>query len=367
MNQINTIDKTKKTFMLMAGGTGGHIFPALAVAQQLQAQGHEVIWLGSKGSMEERIVPQHGIELFTVAMKGIRGNGLKRKLLLPWMLFQAVKAVRAMILGRGVDAVVGFGGFVTFPGGLAARLCGVPMIIHEQNAVAGLSNRVLSRWANRVLYAFPQVFPEHQNGLVGNPVRADIAQLEAPEQRFAQREGHLKILVVGGSLGAQILNETVPAALAKLPENQRPSVYHQSGKGKLELLKNAYAQLNVAAECCEFIDDMSAAYREADLVICRSGALTIAELTAAGVGAILVPYPHAVDDHQTANAGFMVSSQAAVLLPQSELTAEKLAIILSRLSREDCLKYAQNARELAMPDSAKKVAEVVLASLPKSK
>ncbi|MFP5074633.1 undecaprenyldiphospho-muramoylpentapeptide beta-N-acetylglucosaminyltransferase [Neisseria sp. WLZKY-1] len=349
-----------KTFLLMAGGTGGHIFPALAVAQSLRERGHQVVWLGSRDSMEERLVPQHGIPLETLAIKGVRGNGLKRKLLLPFTLLQTVRAARAVIKKHNIACVIGFGGFVTFPGGAAAKLSGVPVVIHEQNAVAGLSNRLLAKVADRVLYAFPGAF-DAPGGLVGNPVRADIAALPAPEARFAGREGRLKILVVGGSLGAQVLNETVPAALAALPPEQRPQVRHQSGRGKLQALQTAYRNAGVEAECSEFIDDMVSAYRDADLVICRAGALTIAELTAAGVGALLVPYPFAVDDHQTANARFMTEAGAAELLPQPELTAGRLAQILGGLTREQCLHRAQNARRLANPDSADAVAEAAIA------
>ncbi|WP_274585730.1 undecaprenyldiphospho-muramoylpentapeptide beta-N-acetylglucosaminyltransferase [Neisseria leonii] len=351
-----------KTFMLMAGGTGGHIFPALAVARALQAEGHHVVWLGSEGAMETRIVPQQDILLETLAIKGVRGNGLKRKLMLPFTLWQTVNAARRIIKKHRVACVIGFGGFVTFPGGLAAKLSGVPMVIHEQNAVAGLANRQLARWAERVLYAFPKAF-DAEGGLVGNPVRAEIAALPAPETRFAGRTGRLKILVVGGSLGAQVLNETVPQALVAIPAEMRPQVRHQSGRGKLEALETAYRQAGAAAECSEFIDDMAAAYRDADVVLCRAGALTIAELTAAGVGALLVPYPQAVDDHQTANARFMVQAEAGLLLPQAQLSAEKLAEVLAGLTRERCLQWAGNARTLAVPDSAQRVAQAAIACL----
>lgn len=350
-----------KTFMLMAGGTGGHIFPALAVADALRARGHHVIWLGSEGAMETRIVPQYDILLETLAIKGVRGNGLKRKLMLPLTLWKTVNEAKRIIKKHRVACVIGFGGFVTFPGGLAAKLLRVPIVIHEQNAVAGLSNRQLSRWAKRVLYAFPKAF-EYENGLVGNPVRADIANLPAPEERFAGRAGRLKVLVMGGSLGADILNQTLPKALALLPAEQRPQMYHQSGRNKLGNLQSHYDELGVEAECVEFITDMVSAYRDADLVVCRAGALTIAELTAAGVGALLVPYPHAVDDHQTANARFMVHAQAGLLLPQPQLTAEKLAEILGGLTREQCLQWAKNARTLALPHSADDVAEIAIES-----
>lgn len=351
-----------QTFMLMAGGTGGHIFPALAVARALQTKGHHVIWLGSEGAMETRIVPQHDIHLETLAIKGVRGNGIRRKLLLPHTLYKTIRAARQIIKKHRVAAVIGFGGFVTFPGGVAARLSGIPLVIHEQNAVAGLSNKVLARLAQRVLYAFPKVF-EDADGLVGNPVRADIAALPAPVERFDARKEALRILVVGGSLGADALNRTVPSALALLPATKHVSVMHQSGRGKLQALQAAYAQHGIEADCVEFIDDMVGAYGQADVVICRAGALTIAELTAAGVGALLVPYPHAVDDHQTANARFLVKADAGLLLPQAELTAEKLAEVLAGLDRAQCLHWAQNARTLAMPDSADVVAQLAIATL----
>lgn len=350
-----------KTFLLMAGGTGGHIFPALAVAQALQARGHHVVWLGSEGAMETRIVPQYDILLETLAIKGVRGNGLKRKLMLPFTLAKTISAASKILKKHRVDCVIGFGGFVTFPGGVAAKISGIPIVIHEQNAVAGLANRQLSRWARRVLYAFPKAF-DHPDGLVGNPVRADIANLPAPIERFAEREGRLKILVVGGSLGADILNKTVPRALALLPEEKRPQVFHQSGRNKLGTLEADYQTAGVQAQCVEFIDDMVSAYRNADLVISRSGALTIAELTAAGVGALLVPYPHAVDDHQTANARFMVHAEAGLLLPQSQLTAERLAEVLAGLDRPKCLAWAEHARSLALPNSAGEVAEIAIAT-----
>ena len=324
-----------KTFLLMAGGTGGHIFPALAVAAALRERGHKVVWLGSEGAMETRIVPQHGIEIETLAIKGVRGNGLKRKLMLPFTLWHTIRAARSIIRKHQVDGAIGFGGFVTVPGGVAAKLCGVPLVIHEQNAVAGLSNRILAKLASRVLYAFPKAFDD-ENGLVGNPVRADIAALPAPEERFAERSGSLKLLVTGGSLGADILNRLLPEALALLPAEQRPKVRHQSGRGKLEGL-------------CQRYDE--------------AGVLTSAELAAAGVGALLVPYPYAVDDHQTANARFVAAGEAGLLLPQSELTAEKLASVLGGLNRDTCRQWAQNARQMAKPDSAVKVAEAALAAV----
>lgn len=349
-----------KTFLLMAGGTGGHIFPALAVAQVLREQGHRVVWLGSEGAMETRIVPQYGIDLENIAIKGVRGKGLWRKLTLPLVLYRSITQAVRVLQKHQVDAVIGFGGFVSFPGGVAAKRLGLPLIVHEQNAVAGLANKMLARYADSVLYAFPKTFA-HADGLVGNPVRADIADLPQPESRFAQRQGRLKLLVTGGSLGAEVFNTMLPEALHVLAPEDRPQVIHQSGRGKLDDLKQRYAQYDIDAECTEFIDNMAQAYAQADVVLCRAGALTIAELTSAGLGALLVPYPHAVDDHQTANARFMAAAEAALLLPQAQLTHSSLASVLSGLNRETCLKWAQNARQIAHCNSAQAVAQTALA------
>lgn len=353
---------SKGTIMVMAGGTGGHIFPALAVARELQAAGYDIVWLGAEGGMETRIVPPTGIKLETIAIKGVRGNGLKRKLMLPMTLAGNIRAVRRIIKQYQVKAMIGFGGFVTFPGGMAGKLSGVPLSIHEQNAIAGLSNKVLSRYAQRVLYAFPQVF-SHTEGLVGNPVRADIVAMPAPKQRFENRTGRLRVLVVGGSLGAQVFNDMVPQALALLPADKRPVMTHQSGRNKLASLQQNYAGLDVDATCVEFIDDMVSAYADADVVICRAGALTVAELAAAGLGAIFVPYPHAVDDHQTHNAKVLVNAGAAQSIAQTDFTAEKLAELLAQLDRTTCLQWAENAREQALPDAAKLTAQAVLSTL----
>lgn len=351
---------SSKTFMLMAGGTGGHIFPALAVAQALRQEGQHVIWLGSEGAMETQIVPRHHIHLETLVIKGIRGSGWRRKVALPITLWRCVQAAIHILKKHRVEAVIGFGGFVTVPGGIAAKLLGIPIIIHEQNAVPGLSNKLLSHIARRVLYAFPKVFPD-ADGLVGNPVRKEMTELAEPNERFANRTGRLKLLIVGGSLGAEALNRILPEALAQISVEKRPNVIHQAGRGKLEALQELYAINQVEAECTEFIDDMASAYAGADLVICRAGALTIAELSAVGVGALLIPYPFAVDDHQTANARFMVHAGAGLLLPQAQLTAHKLAEMLSGLSREQCLQWAERARSLAILDSAREVAKIAIA------
>ncbi len=349
-------------FLIMAGGTGGHIFPGLAVADALREEGHQVTWLGSEGGMETTLVPKHGIVLETVAIKGIRGNGLKRKLMLPFTLSKAILSARNLIKNRQIDAVIGFGGFAAFPGGVAARLCGIPVVIHEQNAVAGLVNKLLAKIATKVLYAFPAVFANPE-GLVGNPVRADIAGLAEPALRFQARTGNLRVLVVGGSLGARILNETVPQALALLKDTQVFELTHQSGKNSVDVLRERYLSAGVEANCVEFIENMPEVYGWADVIICRAGALTVAELAACGLGSILVPFPFAVDDHQTANAQYLVQAAAAILLPQNALTAVELAEQLKALDRQKCLTMAVQARKQTLPDAARKVANTVLATL----
>jgi UDP-N-acetylglucosamine--N-acetylmuramyl-(pentapeptide) pyrophosphoryl-undecaprenol N-acetylglucosamine transferase len=349
---------TPRTTLIMAGGTGGHIFPALAVAKELRARGWRVVWLGARGKMEAELVPRHGIEIHLLSIGGVRGQGLWRKLVQPFEQARALWDSIRVMRKEKPSVVIGFGGFTGFPGGIAATLLMKPLLVHEQNSVPGLTNKVLALIADGVLTAFPSAFPK--NGLrVGNPVRRDIALLEEPAVRFAGRSGPLRLLVVGGSLGAAVLNTVVPQALARLDPAQRPRVIHQSGQKQIDALRAAYAQAGVTADCRPFIDDMAAAYREADLVICRAGALTIAELAAAGVGAILVPYPHAVDDHQTGNARFLVEAGAAVLMPQSMLTAEKLAEQLQHLDRPCLLAMAQAARRCAMPDATEAVANVI--------
>lgn len=346
-----------KTVMIMAGGTGGHIFPAMAVADVLKGRGWQVVWLGAEGGMETRLVPQHGYAIETVRIAGIRRNGLKRWLGLPWMLARALARTGALVRRYRPDIAVGFGGYTGFPGGLMNRLMGRPVVLHEQNSVAGLTNRLLSKIASRTLYAFPGAFPDPA-GRVGNPVRADIAALPAPAARFAGREGALRVLVVGGSLGAKALNEILPRALALIPAAARPQVVHQAGVKQIDALKANYAAAGVEAECRPFIDDMAAAYAAADLVICRAGALTVAELAAAGAASVLVPLPTAVDDHQTGNARYLADAGAARLMPQAELTAEDMAAFLQQLTREACLEMAGRARALAIVDAAERVADI---------
>jgi UDP-N-acetylglucosamine--N-acetylmuramyl-(pentapeptide) pyrophosphoryl-undecaprenol N-acetylglucosamine transferase len=344
-----------RTILIMAGGTGGHIFPALAVAQKMRGRGWNVCWLGNPDGMEARLVPQHGFEMVWVKFSALRGKGLLRKLLLPLNLlrgfWQAQKAIRKV----NPDVVLGMGGYITFPGGMMASLLGRPLVLHEQNSVAGLANRVLAGVADRILTGFPDVF---RNGLwVGNPVRPEIAAVAPPAERLAQRTGALRLLVIGGSLGAQALNETVPLGMAQLGSDEQPQIVHQAGEKHIEALKASYAAVGVQAHCVAFIEDMAGAYEWADLVICRSGALTVAELAAAGVASILVPFPHAVDDHQTSNARFLVNVGGAFLLPQVELTPEAIALIRN-YSRGQLLEMAEKARSLARPGAADELADV---------
>ncbi|MEN3112427.1 undecaprenyldiphospho-muramoylpentapeptide beta-N-acetylglucosaminyltransferase [Uliginosibacterium paludis] len=346
----------QKKLLVMAGGTGGHIYPGVAVAEALRARGWQIAWMGNEDRMEGRIVPAYGYELAWIRFGALRGKGLLAKLMLPvnllrgfWQAAQAIRRVKP-------DVVIGMGGYVSFPGGAMARLLGKPVIVHEQNSVAGLANRVLARLARRVVCGFPDVIAG--GAWLGNPVRADIASLPSPGERFAGRSGPLKLLVVGGSLGARALNDVVPAALARLPEAQRPKVTHQSGANQLEALEAAYAAAGVKGELLPFIDNMAQRYAEADLVICRSGALTVAELAAAGVASVLVPFPHAVDDHQTGNAGFLSERGAAVLIQQRELDADRLADCLAGLDRARLLAMAEAARTLARPHAAEDVARV---------
>ncbi|HEY0856598.1 MAG TPA: undecaprenyldiphospho-muramoylpentapeptide beta-N-acetylglucosaminyltransferase, partial [Albitalea sp.] len=342
--------------LVMAGGTGGHIFPGIAVAEVLRARGWRIVWMGNPDGMEARIVPERGYETAWVRFTALRGKGIVRKLLLPLNLLRGFwQALRE--LGRiRPNVVLGMGGYVTFPGGMMAALTGRPLVLHEQNSVAGLANRVLAGVADRVLSGFPKVLKKA--AWVGNPVRADIAAVAAPAERFAGRSGALRVLVVGGSLGAAVLNETVPQALARMKPAERPLVTHQAGAKQIDALRSAYAAAGVEGELLPFIDDMATKYAEADLVICRAGALTVAELAAAGAASLLVPFPHAVDDHQTGNARFLADQGAAYLLPQTELNAERLAGILASLDRTRLLDMATKARALAKPHAAEAVAKV---------
>jgi UDP-N-acetylglucosamine--N-acetylmuramyl-(pentapeptide) pyrophosphoryl-undecaprenol N-acetylglucosamine transferase len=344
--------------LVMAGGTGGHVFPALAVARLLADEGYRVVWVGNRSGMEAELVPRHGFEMAWVSFSGLRGKGLMAKLLLPGRLLVAFAQSFAILWRFKPKAVAGFGGYISFPAGMMAALLRKPLLLHEQNAIAGLANKVLARVANRVMTAFPGTLPGAV--WIGNPVRAEIARLPAPEQRYAARTGPLRLLVVGGSLGAQALNQTVPRALALMPAQLRPQVRHQAGVSHIEALRAEYAQAGVPVEALAFIDDMAAAYGAADLVICRAGAMTVAEVACAGVAALFVPYPHAVDDHQSANARFLADAGAALLVQQRDLSPEALAGRLLELTREQCLALAQKARARAKPDAAAAVANACM-------
>ncbi len=349
---------SNRTILIMAGGTGGHIYPGLAVADALRAQGWNVVWLGAPNSMEAELVPKHGYPVAWVNFSGVRGKGLLRLLTLPFTLLRALGQSADAIFRHRPDVVLGMGGYITMPGGLMAALLRRPLVIHEQNSIAGLSNKLLAKLSTRVLSGFPDVLKGTQ--WCGNPVRSDIAALPEPQVRFAGRGGKLNVLVVGGSLGAQALNEALPQALAMMSEEERPQVLHQTGKRHFETVQKLYTQAGVSADIRAFLDDMANQYAVADVVICRAGALTIAELAAAGAASVLIPFPFAVDDHQTHNARFLSEQGAAVLLPQKELNAEKLARLLRELNREKLLVMAQAARSLAKPDATQQVAQICI-------
>ena len=357
----------KLRVMIMAGGTGGHVFPALAVAQHLRNLGAHVAWLGTRRGLESDVVPKAGFELHYLSIGGLRGKGMLTLLLAPFKLLLAVLQA-LLIVGRyRPNVVLGLGGFVTGPGGIGAWLLRKPLVIHEQNALPGMTNRWLSHIAARVLEAFPGSFPASAGALTtGNPLRAEIIALLPPQQRFAGRDGKLRLLVLGGSLGAQALNAAVPAALALLPEAERPKVLHQAGKRHINETQKFYKNAQMAGDVVEFIADMAEAYAWADVVLCRAGALTVSELAAAGVAAILVPFPHAVDDHQTVNAGYLTEVGAAMLVQQVQLTAQHLAELLQTFSeqgvpaRARLLHLAEAARAQAKPHATELVAEHVV-------
>ena len=353
---------TARTILIMAGGTGGHVFPGLAVARYITAAGWRVVWLGTKSGMEKALVPQHGYEMETINFTGLRGKTAKTWLILPFrMLLAFWQSARVMFSVRP-DVVLGMGGYPTFPGGMMAVLLNRPLIIHEQNSIPGLTNKVLAKLADKILLAFPGAIRGSGNNIVfsGNPVRDGILQVEKPEKRYANRKGQLKLLVVGGSRGAQALNTVVPQALKLMPRSKRPLVTHQAGGNHLEMLRKNYAEADVDAQLVEFIDDMAACYAESDLVLCRAGALTIAELSVVGVASVLVPFPYAVDDHQTSNAKFLSENHAAILLPQEKMMPQSLKQILLDSTREKLLAMAKSARALAKTDATKIVAEACI-------
>lgn len=351
-----------KRVIIMAGGTGGHVFPALAVAKTLIDSGVEVHWLGTEKGIESRIVPENNIPITYLNVAGVRGQGLKRLLQAPFKIARAVMSVITLMRTFKPDFVLGMGGFVTGPGGVGAKLAGVPLVIHEQNAIAGFTNKVLARFANKILQAFPGAFTfgAAKTMTTGNPVRNEIQRIDHPDVRFAERSGPLRILILGGSQGAVALNKMVPKALAlvsselQLADKQVFEILHQAGRSNHEETRGIYSQCGIEAEVVPFLQDMDVAYAWADLVICRSGALTVAELAMAGVGAVLVPYPFAVDDHQTKNAEYLASNAAALIVQQNAINAEALAelILDQQLLNRDCLlRMAQAARDLASPDA----------------
>ncbi len=346
--------------LIMAGGTGGHIFPGLAVADVLRQKNVPVRWLGAEGGMEARTVPQAGIDLDMVAISGLRGKGLIRWIRMPLMLLRAVWQARRLLEVNRPGCAVSFGGYAAAPGGIAAWTKGIPVLVHEQNRIPGLTNRLLARFSRRILQGFPGTFPSAMSPIdCGNPVRRDVAALPEPQTRLAGRKGPVRVLVTGGSQGAQVLNLMVPAALKILASFFAIEVRHQAGAKRVDEALEAYVEAGVEAEVRPFIHDMADAYAWADLVICRSGALTVAELAAAGVASVLVPFAHAVDDHQTRNAEYLSLANAAIILPQSTLDPQILVTALRPLlaDRSVLLSMANAARQLALPDAAERVAE----------
>lgn len=399
------------TLLVMAGGTGGHVFPGLAVAHAMRAEGWRVVWLGNATGMEATLVPQHGIPMAFVRFGGLRGKGLRTKLMLPLNLLRACADSLRILRRVKPDVVLGMGGYITFPAGIMTALSGRALVMHEQNSVAGLANKVLAKFARRVLVAFPGALPKGE--WTGNPIREEVINVAPPAQRYAARRGPLRLLVVGGSLGAAALNETVPKALAQLPAHLRPHVVHQAGAKHMDALRAHYAAAGLTAtvvstapaaaptattatalntppaaasnatsiptapsleavdptsiELVPFIDDIATAYAQADVVICRAGAMTIAEVAAVGVAALFVPFPFAVDDHQTGNAAFLADQGAAVLIQQRDLDATRLANWLAGLTRATLAEMAEKARALAKPDATAQVARVCMAAAAASR
>ncbi len=345
--------------VIMAGGTGGHVFPALSVAAELQKQNAEINWLGTARGIEADLVPKAGIPLHCLTIEGVRGKGALSILKAPWLLLKAITQAVRLLRVLDPQVVLGLGGFASGPGGIAAWLLRVPLVIHEQNAIAGTTNKLLSRFACHRLTAFPNSLLRSEH--VGNPVRKEISDIALPEARInTEAAAPLKVLVLGGSLGALALNEAMPKVLGKISLYKRPQIKHQTGVRHLEVTRANYAKVGVAAEVLSFVEKMDEAYAWADIVICRAGALTISELTAAGCASVLVPYPYAIDDHQTENAKWLVSNGAAILLPQSEMTPEKLLEILNSMiaDRSRLVTMAVNAKELALPNAAEAVMNI---------
>ena len=359
MSNVNNL-KTKK-LMIMAAGTGGHIFPGLAIAQTMAARGWEVSWLGTTHGMEQELVPKSGIAMDAIAFSGMRGKGLGHTVKGGFKMIASLFAIRGFISRRKPDVVMGMGGYVTVPGGLVARLSGVPLVLVNADAALLLSNKTLVPLAQRVCFGFPAEFGAAADKAVvtGNPVRAEILAMAPPAARFEDRSGPLRILVVGGSLGAKALNDNLPAALALMPEGQRPLVTHQSGKKNIDALRASYAQAGVTANVVDFIDDMAGAYAAADLVICRAGAITLSELTAAGVASVLVPLVASTTSHQRNNAQWMAQQGAAIHLPQTEMNPASLAAMLASLTRDSCQQMAQAALAAGKRDANEAIAHVL--------
>jgi UDP-N-acetylglucosamine--N-acetylmuramyl-(pentapeptide) pyrophosphoryl-undecaprenol N-acetylglucosamine transferase len=347
------------TLMVMAGGTGGHVYPAMAVADYMKEHGWNIVWLATEGGMENRLIEGKKYDKAMINMRGVRGKGLLGWVLLPIKLATAFKQSFTAVRKFKPNVVLGMGGFAAFPGGLMAKCLGKPLVIHEQNSIAGLTNKTLSLIANKVLAAFPSAFGNKAE-VVGNPVRQEITQLPSPEQRYGERTGNLKLLVVGGSLGAAALNEALPKVLAKLPESIRPEVIHQAGEKHIVALQANYHKVGVHAETKAFINNMAEMYAWADVVICRAGALTIAELACVGVASVLVPFPYAVDDHQTYNAKYLSDAGAAKLIQQTEFDVQKATEVLRGLTREICLEMAIKAKKLAKPEATHMVAKICM-------
>jgi UDP-N-acetylglucosamine--N-acetylmuramyl-(pentapeptide) pyrophosphoryl-undecaprenol N-acetylglucosamine transferase len=355
--------RAERPVLITAGGTGGHVYPALAVARGLIELGVPVLWLGTRRGLEARVVPAAGIRIAWVSVSGLRGKGVLRWITAPFRLSLALMQALAVVLRHRPRAVLGMGGFVAGPGGLAAWLLRRPLVIHEQNAVPGLTNRLLSRLASRVLEGFPGTFPAARRAIcTGNPVRAEISRLSEPMSRLQGRSGPLRLLVLGGSQGAQALNAILPETLNCMDPVERPEVWHQAGPRNIDSARRAYRRAELEARVEAYIEDMAEAYAWADVVLCRSGALTVAELAAAGVASLLVPFPHAVDDHQSANARFLAEAGAAVLLPQDGLTPTRLATQLAKLRQEPSrvLEMAVAARALACPEATADVVRCCL-------
>lgn len=347
-----------KTLLILAGGTGGHIFPGLAVAEEMRARGWRVVWMGVTTGMEAQIVPRNGYDMVWVDFQGVRGKGPIALAMLPLRLLRAFAQSLVAIRRVRPDVVLGMGGYVSLPAGMMASLLGRPLVVHEQNAVPGTATRILARLADRILTSFAEAFTTASDAVhTGNPIRSEFARVPEPVVRFAERSGPLRILVLGGSLGAKALNDIVPRALGSMSAQQRPLVMHQAGRQHIDVVREAYARAGVEARCEAFVEDVASELAAADLVVCRAGATTLAELAAVGVGALLIPFPHAIDDHQTRNAAALAENGAAVLLAQSKLTAEGLAAMLSGLDRARLLQMAIRARKLGRPAAAARVAD----------